>query len=209
VAAPAGRVGLILAALPPILLALHLDGRAAHRLLPRGAFRPGSVVGNGLWLAFLMMIGLYGFGVYGPVLLQALHDVPATVAGAFVAWGSLSWTVGALLTAKRVLGEGGLFGNYPEGTRSHDGRLYRGKTGVARVAIETGVSVVPVAVVGTDVVAPASVDAMVAVYEAYAPLWAALTPEAKHKVTKGNYEFLFDRARRQVRAWEQANLIPE
>jgi 1-acyl-sn-glycerol-3-phosphate acyltransferase len=61
---------------------------------------------------------------------------------------------GALLTAKRVLGEGGLFGIYPEGTRSHDGRLYRGRTGVARLSIETGVPVIPVAVVGTDVVAP-------------------------------------------------------
>ena len=47
-----------------------------------------------------------------------------------------------------------LFGIYPEGTRSHDGRLYRGKTGVARLALETKVPVVPVAVVGTDVVAP-------------------------------------------------------
>jgi 1-acyl-sn-glycerol-3-phosphate acyltransferase len=61
---------------------------------------------------------------------------------------------GALLSAKKVLGEGGLFGIYPEGTRSHDGRLYRGKTGVARLALETRVPVVPVAVVGTDVVAP-------------------------------------------------------
>jgi 1-acyl-sn-glycerol-3-phosphate acyltransferase len=61
---------------------------------------------------------------------------------------------GALLSAKRVLDEGGLFGIYPEGTRSHDGRLYRGKTGVAKLAIETGVPVIPVAVVGTDVVAP-------------------------------------------------------
>ncbi|WP_232675782.1 1-acyl-sn-glycerol-3-phosphate acyltransferase [Nocardioides sp. R-C-SC26] len=61
---------------------------------------------------------------------------------------------GALLSAKRVLGEGGLFGIYPEGTRSHDGRLYRGKTGVARLALETGVPVIPTAVVGTDVVAP-------------------------------------------------------
>ncbi|WP_179519628.1 1-acyl-sn-glycerol-3-phosphate acyltransferase [Nocardioides perillae] len=61
---------------------------------------------------------------------------------------------GALLSAKRILGEGGLFGIYPEGTRSHDGRLYRGKTGVARLALETGVPVIPVAVVGTDVVAP-------------------------------------------------------
>ncbi len=61
---------------------------------------------------------------------------------------------GALLSAKKVLGEGGLFGIYPEGTRSHDGRLYRGKTGVARLALETGVPVIPCAVVGTDVVAP-------------------------------------------------------
>ncbi len=61
---------------------------------------------------------------------------------------------GALLAAKRVLDEGELFGIYPEGTRSHDGRLYRGKVGVARLALETGVPVIPVAVVGTDVVAP-------------------------------------------------------
>lgn len=61
---------------------------------------------------------------------------------------------GALISAKRVLGEGDLFGIYPEGTRSHDGRLYRGKTGIARLALETGVPVIPVAVVGTDIVAP-------------------------------------------------------
>ena len=61
---------------------------------------------------------------------------------------------GALSSAKRILGEGDLFGIYPEGTRSHDGRLYRGKTGVARLSLETGVPVIPVAVVGTNVVAP-------------------------------------------------------
>ncbi len=61
---------------------------------------------------------------------------------------------GALASAKRILAAGGLFGIYPEGTRSHDGKLYRGKTGVARLAIETGVPVIPLAVVGTDVVAP-------------------------------------------------------
>ena len=61
---------------------------------------------------------------------------------------------GALVTAKRILADGDLFGIYPEGTRSHDGRLYRGKTGVARLALETKVPVIPVAVVGTDVVAP-------------------------------------------------------
>ena len=61
---------------------------------------------------------------------------------------------GALNSAKRILGAGELFGIYPEGTRSHDGRLYRGKTGVARLALEMKVPVIPVAVVGTDVVAP-------------------------------------------------------
>jgi 1-acyl-sn-glycerol-3-phosphate acyltransferase len=61
---------------------------------------------------------------------------------------------GALMSARRVLSQGELFGIYPEGTRSHDGRLYRGKTGVARLAIELGVPVIPVAVVGTDRLAP-------------------------------------------------------
>jgi 1-acyl-sn-glycerol-3-phosphate acyltransferase len=57
-------------------------------------------------------------------------------------------------SAKKILETGDLFGIYPEGTRSHDGKLYRGKTGVARLALETGAPVVPCAVVGTDVVAP-------------------------------------------------------
>ena len=61
---------------------------------------------------------------------------------------------GALTSARRILEAGELFGIYPEGTRSHDGRLYRGRTGVARLALETGVPVIPVAVLGTDVVAP-------------------------------------------------------
>ena len=61
---------------------------------------------------------------------------------------------GALLSAMKILRSGGLFGIYPEGTRSHDGKLYRGKTGVARLALEAKVPVIPVAVVGTDVVAP-------------------------------------------------------
>ncbi len=60
----------------------------------------------------------------------------------------------ALRAAKRILARGELFGIYPEGTRSHDGRLYRGRTGVARLTLETGVPVVPVAVIGTDAIAP-------------------------------------------------------
>ena len=60
----------------------------------------------------------------------------------------------ALDTAKRILDQGKLLGMYPEGTRSPDGRLYKGKTGLARLALETGVPVIPVAMVGTNVVNP-------------------------------------------------------
>ena len=60
----------------------------------------------------------------------------------------------ALNTAKRLLGEGKLLGMYPEGTRSPDGRLYKGKSGLARLALESGVPVIPVAMIGTDVVNP-------------------------------------------------------
>jgi 1-acyl-sn-glycerol-3-phosphate acyltransferase len=75
-------------------------------------------------------------------------QVPIDRSGATAAEGALS-------AAKRILTEErDLFGIYPEGTRSHDGKLYRGKTGVARLALECKVPVIPVAVVGTDVVAP-------------------------------------------------------
>jgi 1-acyl-sn-glycerol-3-phosphate acyltransferase len=55
----------------------------------------------------------------------------------------------ALATGLRVLAEGRLLGIYPEGTRTPDGRLYRGKTGVARLALESGAPVIPTAMVGT------------------------------------------------------------
>ena len=60
----------------------------------------------------------------------------------------------ALEVAKGVLDEGGAFGIHPEGSRSRDGRLYRGHTGVAWLALATGAPVVPVAVKGTELVQP-------------------------------------------------------
>jgi 1-acyl-sn-glycerol-3-phosphate acyltransferase len=60
----------------------------------------------------------------------------------------------ALDTAERLLNQGKLLGMYPEGTRSPDGRLYKGKTGLARLALQTGVPVIPVAMIGTNVVNP-------------------------------------------------------
>ncbi len=60
----------------------------------------------------------------------------------------------ALRSGLKVLRQGELLGIYPEGTRSPDGRLYRGRTGVARLALEAGCPVLPVAMVGTDKAQP-------------------------------------------------------
>jgi 1-acyl-sn-glycerol-3-phosphate acyltransferase len=60
---------------------------------------------------------------------------------------SASAAEAAIETGKRILIEGKLLGIYPEGTRSPDGRLYRGKIGVARMALDTGAPVIPVAMV--------------------------------------------------------------
>lgn len=60
----------------------------------------------------------------------------------------------ALLAARGVIAKGNLLGIYPEGTRSVDGRLHRGKTGVARLAISTGAPIVPCGVRGSREVLP-------------------------------------------------------
>jgi predicted TIM-barrel fold metal-dependent hydrolase len=58
---------------------------------------------------------------------------------------------------------------------------------------------------GSDCVSPKA-DSQAAVYRAWDPIWKLLTPEAKAMICKGNYERIFDKARKDVRAWEQANL---
>ena len=60
----------------------------------------------------------------------------------------------ALRKGLEILGQGELLGIYPEGTRSPDGRLYRGKTGIARMALEAGVPVIPVAMINTFDIQP-------------------------------------------------------
>jgi predicted TIM-barrel fold metal-dependent hydrolase len=59
---------------------------------------------------------------------------------------------------------------------------------------------------GTDEVAPPDAESYLRVYAQYEPLWKRLTPEASAKVRLGNYERLFDQARRKVRAWEKAHV---
>jgi 1-acyl-sn-glycerol-3-phosphate acyltransferase len=60
----------------------------------------------------------------------------------------------ALDSAMDVLREGGVFGIYPEGTRTRDGYLHRGHTGVARLALRSGAPIVPVGLIGTDDIQP-------------------------------------------------------
>ncbi|OMQ14947.1 1-acyl-sn-glycerol-3-phosphate acyltransferase, partial [Modestobacter sp. VKM Ac-2676] len=81
------------------------------------------------------------------LLLESIGMVPLDRGGASAAEA-------ALRRGREVLADGGLLGIYPEGTRSPDGRLHRGKTGVARLALATGAPVVPVAVIGTHALYP-------------------------------------------------------
>ncbi|MEM7322887.1 MAG: lysophospholipid acyltransferase family protein [Actinomycetota bacterium] len=60
----------------------------------------------------------------------------------------------ALDAAREVLAGGGLFGIYPEGTRSRSGKLHKGRTGAARLAVETGAPIIPVGLIGTAAVQP-------------------------------------------------------
>ncbi|MHB8669323.1 MAG: lysophospholipid acyltransferase family protein [Acidimicrobiales bacterium] len=78
---------------------------------------------------------------------RALGQIPVVRSG-----GSAS--AGAMEAATGVLRAGGVFGIYPEGTRSPDGRLYKGHTGVARLALANRVPVIAVAMIGTAEVQP-------------------------------------------------------
>jgi 1-acyl-sn-glycerol-3-phosphate acyltransferase len=80
-------------------------------------------------------------------IFRALGQIP-------IRRGSGSASAGALLAAKSVLDGGGVFGIYPEGTRSPDGRLYRGHTGIARLVLQTGAPVVAAAMIGTKEAQP-------------------------------------------------------
>ena len=81
------------------------------------------------------------------VFLKATGQIPIDRSGGKASEASLN-------TGLQVLGGGELLGIYPEGTRSPDGRLYRGRTGIARMALEARVPVVPVVMVDTDTMMP-------------------------------------------------------
>ncbi|QNG18511.1 1-acyl-sn-glycerol-3-phosphate acyltransferase [Rhodococcus triatomae] len=86
-------------------------------------------------------------GAFQKWFFSAVGQVPIDRTGADAAQDALN-------AGLRVLSAGNLLGIYPEGTRSPDGRLYKGKTGMARLALESGAKVIPVAMVGTEKMNP-------------------------------------------------------
>ncbi|MGO4384124.1 lysophospholipid acyltransferase family protein [Specibacter sp. RAF43] len=92
-----------------------------------------------------------GRGLKGKVMRQffeSVHSIP-------VERGEQAASVKALKTLLDILGRGDGVGIYPEGTRSRDGILYRGRTGVGWLALTTGAPVVPVGIIGTEKLQPA------------------------------------------------------
>lgn len=81
------------------------------------------------------------------VFMKATGQIPIDRSGGKASEASLN-------TGLQVLGRGDLLGIYPEGTRSPDGKLYRGRTGLARMALEARVPVIPVVMVDTDTMLP-------------------------------------------------------
>jgi 1-acyl-sn-glycerol-3-phosphate acyltransferase len=126
----------------PVILASNHRAAVDTAVIPLVTPRP---------VAFLSKAEYFtGRGLKGRLaarFLTALGYIP-------VERGNAKAGLAALDAGRTVLRAGGAFGIYPEGTRSRDGRLYRGHTGVASLALSTGAVVVPVALLGTDQVQP-------------------------------------------------------
>lgn len=99
-------------------------------------------------------------------------------------------SMAALLTAAELLEGGELVGIYPEGTRSRDGLLHRGHSGVAHLAMITGAPIVPVGLVGTERVQP--IGSVVP-----KPFQGTITIRFGERIDPGDYRFGGNRQRRQ------------
>ncbi|MEU8004141.1 lysophospholipid acyltransferase family protein [Catellatospora sp. NPDC049111] len=109
----------------------------------------GSAVGRHIsfWAKEDYFVGTGLSGLFFRTLMGGLGAIPVHRSGGRAA-------LSAFDAAIPVLQEGGLVAVYPEGTRSPDGRLYRGRTGVARLALAADVPIIPVGMIGTEKVQP-------------------------------------------------------
>ncbi len=126
---------------PAILASNHLS-------FSDSLFMPVMVPRRVTFLAKAEYFTTPGFkGWFSRRFMSAAGQVPIDRSGADASRAALD-------TGVRILRGGALLGIYPEGTRSPDGRLYRGKTGIARMALEAGVPVIPCVMVNTDKIQP-------------------------------------------------------
>jgi 1-acyl-sn-glycerol-3-phosphate acyltransferase len=126
----------------PLILASNHQSFADSIVIPAVTPRPVSFLAKSDYFE--------GTGVKGRLVkewFEAFGAMPVDRDDSKAALASLD-------TALGVLAAGGAFGIYPEGTRSRDGRLYRGRTGVAQLALTSGAPIVPVGLRDTDKLQP-------------------------------------------------------
>jgi 1-acyl-sn-glycerol-3-phosphate acyltransferase len=126
---------------PALLVSNHLSF-ADHFFGPLPLMRPIFFIGKGEYFTGKGLKGLVSKGFFTGVGVVPVDRTGGDAAEA------------ALRTGLRILGEGKLLGIYPEGTRAPDERLYRGKTGVARLALKSRVPVIPMAMINTFALMP-------------------------------------------------------
>ncbi|MEV5825560.1 lysophospholipid acyltransferase family protein [Spirillospora sp. NPDC052242] len=121
---------------PALMVSNHLSF-ADHFFGPLPLMRPIFFIGKGEYFTGKGIKGLISKAFFTGVGVVPVDRTGGSAAEA------------ALQTGLRILGEGKLLGIYPEGTRAPDNRLYRGKTGVARLALKSRVPVIPMAMINT------------------------------------------------------------
>jgi 1-acyl-sn-glycerol-3-phosphate acyltransferase len=126
----------------PVLLVANHQSFSDSLFMPLAAPRPVKFLAKAEYFDQRGLKGRLSAGFF-----RGVGSIPIDRSGAAAADP-------ALTTALRLLSEGEVVGLYPEGTRSPDGRLYKGHTGVARIALTARCPVVPCAIAGTDRVQP-------------------------------------------------------
>ncbi len=126
---------------PAILACNHLSV-SDHLYLPLVVSRPIAFMAKA---EYFMQPGIKGWA--RGALIKGIGQIAVDRSGGRAG-------LDALKRALPILQNGGLHGIFPEGTRAPDGRLYKGKTGVARLALEAKVPVIPIGLIGTDVAQP-------------------------------------------------------
>lgn len=127
---------------PVIIVANHLSAADAI-VVPVATGRPVCFMGK---VEYFDTSNLKGKLLAG--FMSSIGTIPVERSGGRAALASLD-------AAQHALSEGKVFALHPEGTRSPDGRLYRGRTGAARLALKSGAPLLPCGIIGTDKLQPA------------------------------------------------------